>query len=251
MRRNDNALYMPRWRVSIGDGGTRARRGRRARGVGTRSAAPGTLDVAHISQLSWTHVDHPSEVLEVGQEIDVHILSVDRERQRIGLSLKALQEDPWAAIADIYQEGQLVRAIITRLTKFGAFAALKDSGHIEGLVHISELADTGVAHPKEIVKENEEVTLRIKKIDANSHRLALSLKEVASPRFAELDYTFYVAAQNDDEPEDLYDGSDMAAGENRVVAHQLSEVAQSDGVKEPGEVIDAQEPTQIASGETE
>ena len=207
--------------------------------------------LAHISQLSWTHVDHPSKVLEVGQEIDVRILSVDRERQRIGLSLKALQEDPWAAIADRYQEGQLVRAIITRLTKFGAFAALKDSDHIEGLVHISELADAGVAHPKEIVKENEEVTLRIKKIDANSHRLALSLKDVASPRFAELDYTFYVAAENDDEPEDLYDGSDMAAGENREVAHQLSEVAQSDGVKEPGEVIDAQKPTQIDSGETE
>lgn len=206
--------------------------------------------LAHISQLSWTHVDHPSEVLEVGQEIDVHILSVDRERQRIGLSLKALQEDPWVATADRYQEGQLVRAIITRLTKFGAFATLKDNDHIEGLVHISELADAGVAHPKEVVKENEVVTLRIKKIDANNHRLALSLKEVASPRFAELDFAFHVDAENDDEPEDLYDGPDMATDKNREVSHQISEVVPSDGVKDPGEDIDAQEPTQIASGET-
>ena len=206
--------------------------------------------LVHVSQLSWTHIDHPSEVLEVGQEIDVQVLSVDRERQRVGLSLKALQEDPWAAITDSYQEGQLVRAIITRLTKFGAFAALKDSDYIEGLVHISELADAMVSHPKEVVKENEEVTLRIIKIDTENHRLALSLKEVASPRFAELDYTFYVTAEEDDQPEDLDDGPEMAAGENQEAAHQLSEVVPSDGAKDPGE-IDAQEPTQIASGETE
>ena len=168
--------------------------------------------LVHISQLSWTHLDHPKERLEVGQEIDVQVLSVDHERQRVGLSLKALQEDPWDTITDSYKDGQLVRATITRLKQFGAFAILKDSGRIEGLIHVSELADHVVAHPKEIVRENEEITLRILKIDTEKHRLSLSLKEVESARFAELDYALYVSKEEESRPEAETESIDATAG---------------------------------------
>ena len=224
--------------------------------------------LVHVSQLSWTHIDHPSEAVQVGQDIDVQVLSVDCERQRVGLSLKALQEDPWDTLTDRYNEGQLVRATIIRLTKFGAFAALKDSDRIEGLVHISELADGGVSHPKEVVKENEEITLRIMKIDIEQHRLGLSLKEVASPRFAELDYAFYVAAEEDtpsDEEqapvdaagasnppaEDSDDGPALAASGSAVAPQPLLEVVESSETLGASEDYDTQKPPQIAAGATE
>ena len=94
-----------------------------------------------------------------------------------------------------------MRATITRLAKFGAFAALKDDEHIEGLVHISELAERIVVHPKEVVRENEEVTLRIMKIESERRRVGLSLKEVASARYADLDYDFYIASAKNPQPE--------------------------------------------------
>ncbi|MDP6225909.1 MAG: S1 RNA-binding domain-containing protein, partial [Anaerolineales bacterium] len=200
-------------------------------------------------------------------EIDVQVLSVDLERQRVALSLKALQQDPWATLNDSHKEGQLVRATITRLTKFGAFAALKDRKHIEGLVHISELADSGVTHPKEVVQENDEVTLRIMKIDAERHRLGLSLKEVVSPRFAELDYAFYVAAEEKTEPDTEAAAEEPAAApappegsedsaaviaENTAEAGQpLAETIESVEAAEAAEGLDAQQPTQIAADETE
>ena len=223
--------------------------------------------LVHVSQLSWTHIDHPSEALEVGQDIDVQVLSVDCERQRVGLSLKALQEDPWDNLTDSYKEGQLVRATIIRLTKFGAFAALKDSDRIQGLVHISELADGGISHPKEVVKENEELTLRIMKIDAEQHRLGLSLKEVASPRFAELDYAFYVASEEDatsDEEQapvdaagasnplkDLDDGPTSAASGSADAPQPLPEVVESSEIVGTIEDYDTQKPPQLAAGATE
>ena len=197
--------------------------------------------LVHVSQLSWTHVNHPREVLKVGQEIDVQVLSVDLERERIGLSLKALQQDPWATLTDSHKEGQLVRATITRLTKFGAFAALKDREHIEGLVHISELADGGVTHPKEIVQENDEVTLRIMKIDTERHRLGLSLKEVASPRFAEFDYAFYVAAEEDAKPGPLVAAA--ATGDTPVSIQPPANLGESVDAVEATDDLDAQQPT--------
>ncbi len=223
--------------------------------------------LVHVSQLSWTHVNHPREVLKVGQEIDVQVLSVDLERERIGLSLKALQQDPWATLTDSHKEGQLVRATITRLTKFGAFAALKDREHIEGLVHISELADGGVTHPKEIVQENDEVTLRIMKIDTERHRLGLSLKEVVSPRFAELDYAFYVATEEKTEldteagaagpsaaaapPEGPEDSAAMIAENTADAGQSSAEAVESVEAAEAAEELSAQQPTQFAADETE
>lgn len=148
----------------------------------------GADGLVHLTELSWKHVAHPKDVLHVGQEVEVEVISVDRERKRIGLSIKRCEEDPWSVIARTYKIGQLVQGTITKLTKFGAFARLVDNPEIEGLIHISELASHRVSHPKEVVKEGDVLTLRVVKIEAEQRRLGLSLKKVTSPDYADADY---------------------------------------------------------------
>ena len=133
--------------------------------------------LVHLSELSWRRVAHPREVVEVGQEVQVYVLRVDRERQRVALSLKRLQPDPWVSVEERYQEGQLVEGVITRLAKWGAFASIVDDEAIEGLIHISELDEGTVVHPREVVRTGEVVTLRVIGVDGARHRLALSLKQ--------------------------------------------------------------------------
>ncbi len=116
------------------------------------------------------------------------MISIDRDRKRIGLSIKRREEDPWMAIARQYQIGQLVEGTITKLTKFGAFARLVDNPEIEGLIHISELADYRVNHPRDVVNEGETLTLRVVKIDPEQRRMGLSLKRVSSPEYLDADY---------------------------------------------------------------
>ena len=123
----------------------------------------GADGLVHLSELSWDHIEHPREVLEVGQEIKVKVINVDREKKRIGLSVRALQSDPWKSRVEKYSVGQLVEGVITRLTKFGAFARLE--GDIEGLIHISEIAEHRIEHPKEVLKEGEVKSLRVILID--------------------------------------------------------------------------------------
>lgn len=134
----------------------------------------GADGLIHLSELSWRRVSHPSEVLKIGDEVEVYVLSVDRERSRIGLSLKRLQPEPWEMIHERYSLGQLVTGTITKLTSFGAFARL--DGDIEGLIHVSELSDEPIRHPKEVVKEGDVVPLRIIRMDSERKRLGLSLK---------------------------------------------------------------------------
>ncbi len=148
----------------------------------------GADGLIHISELSWRRVSHPREVLSVGQEIEVEVISVDRERRRIALSRKRVEPDPWQQAITQLREGQLVEAVITRLTNFGAFAALKEFPGVEGLIHISELAEHRVHHPKEVVREGEELVVRLIRIDRENRRLALSLRRVASPEYAMLDW---------------------------------------------------------------
>ncbi len=136
----------------------------------------GADGLIHISELSWRRVSHPSEVVKVGDEVEVYVLGVDRERQRISLSLKRLETEPWEKIGKEYQEGQLIQGTITKLTDFGAFASLDDG--VEGLIHISELSERHVSHPREVVGEGDLVTLRILRIDTERQRIALSLKRV-------------------------------------------------------------------------
>jgi small subunit ribosomal protein S1 len=159
--------------------------------------------LVHLSEISWRRVTHPSEVLKPGQEVEVYVLNVDRERKRIGLSLKRLVPDPWSLIDEQYEVGQLVEGTITKLVKFGAFARLKDTD-VEGLIHVSELADEHIAHPKEVVKEGDVLTLRIIKIDTTRRRMGLSLKRVASAEYVEqdwaLDYGEEESATMEEEP---------------------------------------------------
>lgn len=136
----------------------------------------GAEGLIHISELSWARIGHPREVLKVGDEIDVYVLRLDHERKRIGLSLKRLQPNPWDIVDSLYFEGQIVLGKVISVLDFGAFVAL-DSG-IEGLVHISELADPPPAHPKEVVSPGDEVVLRILQIDPHRERMGLSLKRV-------------------------------------------------------------------------
>jgi len=148
----------------------------------------GADGLIHVSELSWRRVNHPREVLSVGQEIEVEVLSVDRERKRISLSRKRVEPDPWQEAVAQLREGQLVEVVITRLTNFGAFAALKEFPAVEGLIHVSELAEHRVHHPKEVVREGEERVVRLIRIDRENRRLALSLRRVSSPEYAMLDW---------------------------------------------------------------
>jgi len=136
----------------------------------------GADGLIHLSELSWNRVTHPSEVIQVGDKVKVQILSVDLDRRRIGLSMRRLQPQPWEVISQTYEVGQVVRGRITKLVNFGAFARLNDDG-VEGLIHISELADRRVNHPKEVVSEGEEYDLRIIRIDTDKRRMGLSLKQ--------------------------------------------------------------------------
>ena len=147
-------------------------------------ALGGVDGMIHLSELSWTKINHPSDLVKVGDQVRVQVLSVDQQRERIALSLKRLQPEPWTTVEERYKVGQRVTGTITKLASFGAFARLDDN--IEGLIHISELADRRIQHPKEVVKEGDQVTLRVIRIDATRRRLGLSLKR-ASEEYSEYD----------------------------------------------------------------
>jgi small subunit ribosomal protein S1 len=130
----------------------------------------------HISELSWSHVNHPSEVLEIGQDVKVKVLDIDRERQRISLGLKQTQSDPWQQVLDTYNEGDEVEGKVTKVVTFGAFVEILPG--VEGLVHISELAQHHVENPREVVSQGDEVKAKIIEVDGERRRLSLSLKRV-------------------------------------------------------------------------
>ena len=137
----------------------------------------GADGLIHISELSWDSVKSPEEVVHVGDEVEVSVLKVDLDQKRIALSLRRLTPEPWATVAETYSVGQLITGTVTKLTHFGAFARLEPG--VEGLIHISELSQRMVSHPKEVVQEGDVVTLKILTIDAERRRLGLSLKEAA------------------------------------------------------------------------
>ncbi len=154
----------------------------------------GADGLVHLSEISWDRIQHPGEVLQVGQEVKVKVISIDREKRRIGLSIRQLQEDPWTSRTNKYQVGQLVEATITRLTKFGAFAKLEED--LEGLIHISEISEKHIEHPKEVLKEGDVVTLRVIKIDPQNRRIGLSLRRVDSMAYADLDWQTLLEEDN-------------------------------------------------------
>ncbi len=136
----------------------------------------GVEGLIHISEISWGRVKHPKDVLNIGDEIEVYVLNVDRGRGRIGLSLKRLRPDPWISLEERYKVGQLVEGVITNVVNFGAFARIEEG--LEGLIHISELADGNFLHPRSVVKEGDVVKARIINVDGKNRRLGLSLRRV-------------------------------------------------------------------------
>src|ERR671936_176409 len=130
----------------------------------------------HISELSWSHVNHPSELLEIGETVRVKVLDIDRERQRISLGLKQTQSDPWQQVVDTYDQGDVIEGRVTKVVTFGAFIEVVPG--VEGLVHISELAQHHVENPREVVAQGESVRAKIIEMDPERRRLSLSLKRV-------------------------------------------------------------------------
>jgi small subunit ribosomal protein S1 len=136
----------------------------------------GADGLIHLSEISWASVSHPRDVMQVGESVEVYVLQVDTERQRISLSLRRLQPEPWSRVLEKYEIGQLINATITRLATFGAFARV-DEDEIEGLIHVSELTDANVTHPREVVNEGDSVSVRIIHINPERRRMGLSLKQ--------------------------------------------------------------------------
>lgn len=148
----------------------------------------GGLDgLIHVSELSWSKIGHPNEIVKPGDIVQVQVLGIDRNKNRIALSMKRLAPEPWTTIEERYAVGQLVNGTITKLASFGAFARVDDG--IEGLIHVSELSDKRISHPKEVVKEGETYQLRVIKIDSAKRRLGLSLKRVNDEDYSEYDQT--------------------------------------------------------------
>jgi small subunit ribosomal protein S1 len=209
----------------------------------------GADGLVHLSEVSWERVQHPSEVLKIGQEVQVQVISIDRENKRIGLSIRRLQEDPWIKKVENLREGQLVEGAVTHLTKFGAFARLGEDD-LEGLIHISELSQSRIEHPKEIVAEGDVLTLRIIKIDRERHRIGLSLRKVDSAAYADLDWKMLqseIQAEEADEAAEAEEAVEDAPVTEEPVAEETTEetAAEAEAVEESPEEEEptAEEPT--------
>nr|VDG63758.1 30S ribosomal protein S1 [Streptococcus thermophilus] len=157
----------------------------------------GVDGLVHVSELSWKHIDHPSEVVTVGDEVTVEVLDVDLDRERVSLSLKATQEDPWRVFARTHAVGQIVPGKVTKLVPFGAFVRVEEG--IEGLVHISELAQRHVEVPDQVVEVGQEVMVKVIDIDLERRRISLSLKQADEDYIEEFDPSRYGMADSYDE----------------------------------------------------
>lgn len=176
----------------------------------------GVDGLVHVSELSWKHIEHASEVVEVGQEVTVEILEVDLDRERVSLSLKATQEDPWQVFARTHAIGQIAPGKVTKLVPFGAFVRVADG--IEGLVHISELSNKHVELAEQVVSVNDEVFVKIIDIDLDRRRISLSLKQAnegVDPEGTEFDPALYgMPTEYDDKGDYKYpDGFDPETNE--------------------------------------
>jgi small subunit ribosomal protein S1 len=207
----------------------------------------GADGLVHLSEISWERIDHPSEVLKIGEEVEVKIISVDRDRRRIGLSIRQLQKDPWENYVSDYQVGQLVEGTITRLTKFGAFARIDEN--LEGLIHVSELSDKRIEHPKEVVSDGDKITLRIIKIDTERRRIGLSLRKVESMKYSELDWEMALAEIEGLDEDTVEEATEEAVPTPDAETETPAEVAEVEiEEEEPAEETEeAEDPTEEAT----
>jgi small subunit ribosomal protein S1 len=210
----------------------------------------------HISELSWSHVNHPSEVINIGDTVQVKVLDIDRDRQRISLGLKQTQEDPWQRVVDTYNVGDELEGTVTKVVTFGAFVEILDG--VEGLVHISELANHHVENPREVVQPGDDVKVRILEIDTERRRLSLSVKRVEGQilpsRVTEGPQAVSEGAGDlDDLPdlalsEDVFSGAAPAATDEPEAAAETATAAAEPEAAEPAA---AAEPEAAAAPEPE
>lgn len=209
----------------------------------------GADGLVHLSEISWERIDHPRDVLKVGQEVRVKVIGVDRERKRIGLSIRQLQEDPWVKKVAHLREGQLVEGTITHLTKFGAFARLGED--LEGLIHISELSEQRVAHPKEVIHEGDIVTLRVIKIEPERHRIGLSLRKVDSPAYADLDWKTTLAEVVEETHEEESVSVMRVTYASDPSETEMAEEAEVEAIEAAPEEVEAEEVVEAQAEEIE
>ena len=189
----------------------------------------------HISELSWSHVNHPSEILSIGDVVPVKVLDIDRDRQRISLGLKQTQEDPWQRVIDTYRVGDELEGSVTKVVTFGAFVEIMDG--VEGLVHISELAHHHVDNPREIVEPGQDVRVKILEIDSERRRLSLSVKRVTEqlPHIRTAAAGSAAAAQAAAESEEIGDVPDLGLSEDVFAGPNVS------GAEDLRAVVEAQQ----------
>src|SRR5262245_9477422 len=182
----------------------------------------GVDGLVHVSELSWKHVDHPSEVVQVGQEVEVEVLDVDLERERVSLSLKATQEDPWKEFERKYSAGEIIDGQVTKLVPFGAFVRV--AAGIEGLVHISEISDQHIETPESVLSVGQEVRVKVIEVDVPRRRISLSMRQVggAMPRPATEIEEEAAEAQAAEEVPSTEEAVPAAAAESDVVAEPVA-----------------------------
>ncbi|WP_165060760.1 MULTISPECIES: 30S ribosomal protein S1 [unclassified Adlercreutzia] len=200
--------------------------------------------LVHISELSWNHVNHPSEVVKVGDEVEVEVLDVDLQRERISLGLKQTTDDPWIELVDSYPVGTIVDGVVTKIVPFGAFVELGSS--IEGLVHISEMASRHVETPAQVVKQGQEVKVKVMEINPDRRRISLSMKAAAEELGYEIEIDETVAV---DEAKSRRKSEDEESTETANVEVEQSEEANSEASVATEVVAEQEEPAAEGSAE--
>jgi small subunit ribosomal protein S1 len=187
--------------------------------------------LVHVSELSWKHVDHPSSVVQVGDEVTVQVLDVDLDRERISLSLKATQQDPWQEFATGHQVGELVYGRVTKLVPFGSFVQVGEG--IEGLVHISEMAGHYVEAPEQVVEPGEELWVKIIDIDLDRRRISLSIKQAAEGGAVAAEYQEHFGEHAFDEHGHYIGEEHGEAGAEPSASAAATEAPAADAVRAP------------------
>jgi small subunit ribosomal protein S1 len=204
----------------------------------------------HISELSWTHINHPSEVLQVNQKVKVKVLDIDRDRQRISLGLKQTQEDPWQKIVARHKVGDVVEGRVTKIVAFGAFVEIYEG--IEGLVHISELANRHVERPDEVVSVGQQVNVKIIEVDSERRRLSLSIKRVDGDNVKPLRPLEPEVDEEAEEIAEVIEAAEVVEAEAEVVeaAADTAETPEEiEAVVEAAEVVEVEEEIVEAAAE--
>jgi small subunit ribosomal protein S1 len=214
----------------------------------------GVDGLVHVSELSWKHVDHPSEVVAVGQEVEVEVLDVDLDRERVSLSLKATQEDPWKEFERKYKAGEVISGQVTKLVPFGAFVRVAQG--IEGLVHISELSHDHVESPESVVSVGDEVQVKVVDVDVSRRRISLSMRQVA-PAPAKKATEIEVEPEAERAPaeplvetvqipQDVLDAVAVAEAETTEPAAEAAPAAAPEAAEEPAEESAPEAPAEEA-----